>query len=1250
MGSSGVVSGSGSSRYAGVSGVCNSSSASIADPAGGYDLPLSGSGLDHRIERRNSETSETSINKTPSSTVSGMSNSNTKKKKSRSGSESPCGGSLSSRSHSRSPSSCSSTNSSSSNSHGSSSSPSGNAGGGESGRGTRGSGQSGTGSSSGSSGANPATHSEDNRPLAICVRNLPARSSDTSLKDGLFHEYKKHGKVTWVKVVGQSTDRYALVCFKKADDVEKALEVSHDKLFFGCKIEVAPYQGYDVDDNEFRPYEAELDEYHPKSTRTLFIGNLEKEITSSDIRKQFEGFGEIIEIDVKKQGISSYAFCQYADIVSVVKAMRKMDGEHLGNNRIKLGFGKSMPTNCVWIDGIAESVSESYLTTQFGRFGPVSQVTIDKDRRLALVFFEQIQYAQLAVKEMRGIVLRGRKLQVDFASRECQDAFYDKMDKSQLPERNPAIFEAQVTTTAAALSAVRSFEASTVGTSARFSRYDGPPRSRTSSFSRHGSITGGNSGAASPIAGVLERASSGSTTPRGAGRPRVVRYNTVDFYDGEYSDRRSRNYDEYSQGSGASHDGDAYDHSGSGDVFTAYSRGTGGSESPPPTRVVEGGNGGVEVRRRSEKSPGDIRHLQKERVHLLEQLEECPSSGDELMSPKKRIRYDSTMTNDTVVSHQSSSSVVQNNNVVVSDSICDASINHSLESTTLMHHHPGAAAVAHQHRKVEVRRLSECSQKMAAANAAINRRPSTDSRAPVVSYGTPHVLCKRRKTGSIGDSDHHTSRGRGHQLHSHHSHEASGGESADGSRPGTPLCDERPENSIPTEPRRMPRERPHNVEPMLLPLPRFSAQFYLQNRLLAAQAAASVASSGPATTSSTPTTVASVTTAGTTVTSSLAHSLSSPPPNSILVASSPKVPHHHSHSHHHHHHHHHHHPPPPVASSAPTTSSVEQPPASPLRPPSLSSNSSDSEVAPSCSPSLEERIKTLDEMFEKWNGNNANRGGGAVGTHVVNVVNTPAPDAGAKITTLPDGNSGSGNSGGSTTSTGTNYRHKFLDLDVNEVQPSDIVRSVLAKKSIFDEDSKRLENIGDKYEPREYHNFSRSTSFQATTSPLPGTSSAKTPTLAGQPIFPSPAAVTRLTNSTASPLNSPIGGMSSPYNSPSPSPVTPKPNTPVMAPAKGLQYPFPSHPPAPAPQVSPATTPSTQPQATQQSPVPAQAELKPKNAPITKSISLQEKPVVCGHTNRVLNKSTSLPGSTNSGTTKSFLTKDDQDEVVSLKY
>lgn len=97
------------------------------------------------------------------------------------------------------------------------------------------------------------------------------------------------------------------------------------------------------------------------------------------------------EIDIKKQGgATSYAFCQFADIGSVVKAMRSLDGEHLGSNRIKLGFGKSMQTNCVWVGGVADNVPEKYLNLQFNQFGAITQVSVDRERGYALIFFEQV--------------------------------------------------------------------------------------------------------------------------------------------------------------------------------------------------------------------------------------------------------------------------------------------------------------------------------------------------------------------------------------------------------------------------------------------------------------------------------------------------------------------------------------------------------------------------------------------------------------------------------------------------------------------------------------------------------------------------------------------------------------------------------------------------------------------------------------------------------------------------------------------
>ncbi|XP_026965850.1 msx2-interacting protein isoform X2 [Sagmatias obliquidens] len=235
---------------------------------------------------------------------------------------------------------------------------------------------------------------EPRKSFGIKVQNLPVRSTDTSLKDGLFHEFKKFGKVTSVQIHGTSEERYGLVFFRQQEDQEKALTASKGKLFFGMQIEVTAWIGPETEsENEFRPLDERIDEFHPKATRTLFIGNLEKTTTYHDLRNIFQRFGEIVDIDIKKvNGVPQYAFLQYCDIASVCKAIKKMDGEYLGNNRLKLGFGKSMPTNCVWLDGLSSNVSDQYLTRHFCRYGPV--------------------------------------VKVDFANRESQLAFYHCMEKS----------------------------------------------------------------------------------------------------------------------------------------------------------------------------------------------------------------------------------------------------------------------------------------------------------------------------------------------------------------------------------------------------------------------------------------------------------------------------------------------------------------------------------------------------------------------------------------------------------------------------------------------------------------------------------------------------------------------------------------------------------------------------------------------------------------------------------------------------
>lgn len=60
------------------------------------------------------------------------------------------------------------------------------------------------------------------------------------------------------------------------------------------------------------------------------------------------------DIDIKKvNGVPQYAFLQYCDIASVCKAIKKMDGEYLGNNRLKVkkpshGLYPSPCYFCLW--------------------------------------------------------------------------------------------------------------------------------------------------------------------------------------------------------------------------------------------------------------------------------------------------------------------------------------------------------------------------------------------------------------------------------------------------------------------------------------------------------------------------------------------------------------------------------------------------------------------------------------------------------------------------------------------------------------------------------------------------------------------------------------------------------------------------------------------------------------------------------------------------------------------------------------
>ena len=71
-----------------------------------------------------------------------------------------------------------------------------------------------------------------------------------------------------------------------------------------------------------------LSEFPFFSSRTLFIGNLEKVTTYEDLKRTFLKYGKILKIDLKKvNGVTRYAFVQFAKLDDARLAVHRMQVE-----------------------------------------------------------------------------------------------------------------------------------------------------------------------------------------------------------------------------------------------------------------------------------------------------------------------------------------------------------------------------------------------------------------------------------------------------------------------------------------------------------------------------------------------------------------------------------------------------------------------------------------------------------------------------------------------------------------------------------------------------------------------------------------------------------------------------------------------------------------------------------------------------------------------------------------------------------
>ena len=143
------------------------------------------------------------------------------------------------------------------------------------------------------------------------------------LRESLKNEYKKYGQIRLVELIDKDDNRECNVFMSERKEVKRAVDATDGRLLFGALIDV-----YDNSSNEKH-------EFPFFSSRTLFIGNLEKITTYEDLRRTFFKYGKILKIDLKKvRGVNQYAFIQFANLEDARRAVHKMQGERIGKNQV----------------------------------------------------------------------------------------------------------------------------------------------------------------------------------------------------------------------------------------------------------------------------------------------------------------------------------------------------------------------------------------------------------------------------------------------------------------------------------------------------------------------------------------------------------------------------------------------------------------------------------------------------------------------------------------------------------------------------------------------------------------------------------------------------------------------------------------------------------------------------------------------------------------------------------------------------
>jgi len=168
-----------------------------------------------------------------------------------------------------------------------------------------------------------------------------------------------------------------------------------------------------------------------EADRSLFIGNIPRNLTETSFRAELEKIHGSIESTRLKNG---FGFVSYTSAEEAQKAFRKLMGHTIMNKKINVEFtegpktttpadhGLQQEVKTLHLSGLTAAVKDCHIRSYFRQFGALVRVYIPKVptgcyNRFAFVEFTRAAHARRAVEKSCNLMLQDARIRVSMSTR-----------------------------------------------------------------------------------------------------------------------------------------------------------------------------------------------------------------------------------------------------------------------------------------------------------------------------------------------------------------------------------------------------------------------------------------------------------------------------------------------------------------------------------------------------------------------------------------------------------------------------------------------------------------------------------------------------------------------------------------------------------------------------------------------------------------------------------------------------------------